>query len=102
MDSIITYLLTYNQYLITFIGKLLLFFSEYIAIKQLVFDDSNIPEYQKFKVNKLSTILKFEKVDYKLLLDYYKHKYNKTIKPNQRRNGKTISKKPNIYYYINI
>ena len=47
----------------------------------------------KFKVDKLPKILKFEKVDYNLLLDYYKHKYNKTVKPVQRRNGKSIPKK---------
>ena len=44
----------------------------------MAFDDSNSPEYQKFKVDKLPKILKFEKVDYKLLLAYYKQKYNKS------------------------
>ena len=53
------------------------------------FDESNSPKYQKFKVDKLPKIIKFEKVDYQLLLAYYKHKYNKTIKAVQRRNGKT-------------
>ena len=75
----------------------------------MVFDDSNSPEYQKFKVDKLPTILKFEKVDYKLLLAYYKHKYNKNVKPVQRRNGKSIPKKikcpkcgaPHEYIYDN-
>ena len=94
MDSIITYLIAYNQYLITIIGELLLFIVQYIPLKQMVFDDSNSPEYQKFKVDKLPTILKFEKVDYKLLLAYYKHKYNKTIKLVQRRHGKSIPKQP--------
>ena len=109
MDSIITYLIAYNQYLITIIGELLLFIVQYIPLKQMVFDDSNSPEYQKFKVDKLPTILKFEKVDYKLLLAYYKHKYNKTVKPVQRRNGKSIPKKikcpkcgaPHEYIYDN-
>ena len=109
MDSIITYLLIYNQYLITIIGELLLFISQHIPLKQMIFDDSNIPEYQKFKVDRLPTILKFEKVDYKLLLAYYKHKYNKTLKPVQRRNGKSIPKKtkcpkcgaPHEYIYDN-
>ena len=59
----------------------------------MAFDDSNSPEYQKFKVDKLPKILKFEKVDYKLLLAYYKHRYNKTVKPVQRRNGKSIPEK---------
>ena len=109
MDSIITYLIAYNQYLITIIGELLLFIVQYIPLKQMVFDDSNSPEYQKFKVDKLPTILKFEKVDYKLLLAYYKHKYNKNVKPVQRRNGKSIPKKikcpkcgaPHEYIYDN-
>ena len=73
------------------------------------FDDSNSQVYQKFKGNKLPTILKFEKVDYKLLLAYYKHKYNKNVKLVQRRNGKAISNEtkclkfgiPNEYIYNN-
>lgn len=109
MDSIITYLLTYNQYLIKIIYQLLLFISKHIPLKQMAFDDSNSPEYQKFKVDKLPTILKFEKVDYKLLLAYYKHKYNKSVKPVQRRNGKSIPEKtkcpkcgaPHEYIYDN-
>ena len=43
MDSIITYLIAYNQYLITVIGELLLFIVQYIPLKQMVFDDSNSP-----------------------------------------------------------
>lgn len=93
MDSIITYLLTYNQYLIKTIYQLLLFIAQHIPLGQLAFDDSNSPEYQKFKVDKLPTILKFEVVDYKLLLAYYEHKYGKKLKAVQRRNGKTISNK---------
>lgn len=59
----------------------------------MVFDDSNSPEYQKFKVDKLPTILRYEIVDYKLLLAYYNHKYNKQLKPVKRRNGKAIPTK---------
>ena len=102
MDSIITYLLIYNQYLITIIGELLLFISQHIPLKQMIFDDSNSPEYQKFKVDRLPTILKFEKVDYKLLLAYYKHKYNKNVKPVQRRNGKSIPKKLNVLNVVHL
>lgn len=90
MDSIITYLLTYNQYLVKLICELVLFISKHIPINQWAFDDSNSPEYQKLKVDKLPEIIRFEKVDYQFLLAYYKHKYNKTLKPIQRRNGKTI------------
>lgn len=109
MDSIITYLITYNQYLIKIIYQLFIFISKHIPLKQMEFDDSNSLVYQKFKVYKLPTILKFKKVDYKLLLAYYKHKYNKTVKPVQRRNDKSIPKKtkcpkcgaPHEYIYDN-
>jgi len=109
MDSIITYLFTYNQYLISIIFQLLIFIAKYIPLKQLAFDDSVSPEYQKFKVDKLPEIIKFEKVDYKLLMAYYEHKYNKVTKPVNRRNGATISDKiccpkcsaPHHYIYDN-
>ena len=109
MDSIITNLITYNQYLIKIIYQLLIFISTHIPLKQMAFDDSNSPVYQKFKVDKLPRILKFEKLDYKLLLAYYKHKYNKTVTPVKRRNGKSIPKKtkcpkcgaPHEYIYDN-
>ena len=80
MDSIITYLFTYNQYLISIAGELLLFISKHISLKQMIFDDSISPEYLKFKVDRPPTILTFEKVDYKFLLAYYKYKYNNSVK----------------------
>ena len=49
----------------------------FINAQNMAFDYSNSPEYQKCKVDRLPKILKFEKVDYVLLLAYYKHKYNK-------------------------
>nr|WP_286173073.1 hypothetical protein [Caproiciproducens sp. MSJ-32] len=97
MDLIITYLITYNQYLLNIIFQLVLFISKYIPLKQMAFDDSNSPEYQKFKVDKLPKIIRFEKVDYILLLEYYKYKYNKLIKPVQSINAKIkINKITNI------
>ena len=60
MESIITYLLLYNQYLIKLIGELLSFIAKDIPLKQMLFDDSNSPEYQKFKVDTLPKIVKFE------------------------------------------
>ena len=35
MDSIITYLLSYNQYLINIIGELLLFISQHIGLMSI-------------------------------------------------------------------
>ena len=92
MDSIITYLLIFNQYLIKIIYNLLLFISKNVPLQQMAFEDSNSPKYQKFKVDKLPKVIRFETVDYKLLLAYYKHKYNKLLTPVQRRNGKSIPK----------
>lgn len=109
MSSIITYLLLYNQYLIKTIYQLLVFISKHIPLKQMSFDDSRSPKYQKFKVDKLPKIVRFEKMDYKLILGYYKQRYNINIKPVRRRNGRSISDKitcpkcgaPSQYLYDN-
>ena len=90
MDSIITYLFLYNQYLLKEISKLLLLIAKYIPLKQWGFDDSHSPEYQKFKVDKLPKIFNPEPVDYQLLLGYYKHRYGKSIKPVNRRSKKSV------------
>lgn len=90
MNSIITYLLWYNQYLLRIISYLLNFIIKFIPLKQFVFDDTNSPNYQKFKTDKLPIIKKFEKQDYHFLLEYYIWKYGKKLKPINRRNGKTI------------
>jgi len=109
MDSIITYLLLYIQYQNKIILELLLFIAKYIPIKQWAFDDSHSPEYQKYKVDKLPKIIRFEKVDYQLLLAYYEHKYNKLITAVNRKSGKQIPKNiecpkcgaPHQYIYDN-
>lgn len=90
MNSIITYLLLYNQYLLKQISQLTLFIAKYIPLKQWAFDDSHSPNYQKFKTDILPIIKRFEKQDFSFLLDYYIWKYGKTIKPVQRRNGKSV------------
>lgn len=81
MDSIITYLLLYHQYLLNI---------KHIPLKQLAFDHFISPNFQNFKVDKLPTIIFFEKVDYVLLLACYKHTYGKVLRPINRRNGKAI------------
>ena len=109
MSQIITYLLVYNQYLLNQIYELTLFIAKYIPLKQWAFDDSKSPSYQKFKIDKLPIIKKFFKQDYSFLLEYYLWKYNKPIKPVQRRNGKTIPEEivcplcgaPHQYIYDN-
>lgn len=81
MNSIITYLLSYNQYLLKQIFQLLLFIAKYIPLKQWAFDDSHSPEYQKFKVDKPPKIFIADLIDYQFLIAYYKYKYGKTLGP---------------------
>ena len=88
MDNIILYLLNIIQAQHKQICWLLLFISKYIPLKQWAFDDSHSPKYEKFKVDKLPLIIKFEKQDYCFLLDYYEWKYGKRLNPIKPRNGK--------------
>lgn len=90
MSPIITYLLLYIKYLEKQISELLLLIAKYVPLKQWAFDDSHSPAYQKFKIDKLPIVLKFEKQDYRFLLAYYKYHYGKETKPLNRRNGKSI------------
>lgn len=90
MNSIITYLCYYIQYLNKQIFQLLLFISKYIPLKQWAYDDTHSPKYNKFKTDKLPIIKPVFKQDYHFLLEYYTWKYGKTTKPVQRRNGKSI------------
>lgn len=64
------------------------FIAKHIPLGQLAFDDSNSPKYQKFKTDKLPVIKKFEKQDWRFLLEYYLWKYHKPLKPIVRRGGK--------------
>lgn len=90
MNSIINYLVLYNQYLIKQISILLLFIAKHIPLKQWAFDDSHSPEYQKFKVDKLPKIFNPEKLDYQFLLSYYQYKYNIVVKPVKRRSSTSL------------
>ena len=90
MDNIILYLLNFIQYQHQQICWLLNFICRYIPLKQWAFDDSHSPKYQKFKIDQLPIIKPFIKQDWQFLLEYYKWKYGKTVKPVQRRNGKSI------------
>ncbi len=85
MDSIITYLVLYIQYLHKQIFELTLFISKHIPLKQWAYDDSHSPAYQKFKIDKLPKIFNPEPVDYQLFLAYLKHKYGETVNPIKRR-----------------
>ena len=88
--DIIQYLLSVIQYLYQQNCWLLNFICRYIPLKQWAFDDSHSPKYQKFKIDKLPVIKTFVKQDWQFLLEYYRWKYGRPVKPVQRRNGRTI------------
>jgi transposase-like protein/DNA-directed RNA polymerase subunit RPC12/RpoP len=56
----------------------------------MAFDDSNSPEYQKFKVDKLPKIFVPEPIDYQFLLAYYKYRYGKTVNPIKHRSDNPV------------
>jgi transposase-like protein len=85
MSSIITYLLTLIQYQYYQICWLTRFIAKFIPLKQRNFDDSHSPKYQKFKTDILPVVINYEIVDYLLLIQYYKERYNYTVKPVSRR-----------------
>jgi len=109
MFSIINSLCLYIQYLEKNIDWLLHFIARYIPLRQMVYDDSHSPDYQKFKLDKLPVIIKFEKQDYRFLLEYYLWKYKKPWKPVQRKNGRCVPEDivcprcnaPHLYIYDN-
>ena len=80
-----------------------------LPLGQMAYDDSHSPEYQKFKLDKLPTIIKFEKQDYEFLLQYYIWRYKKPLKPIKRRNGRIVAddvfcprcNAPHLYLYDN-
>lgn len=85
MNSIILHLLTIIQYQYRQICWLILFISKYIPLKQWAFDDSHSPKYQKFKTDILPNVIYYEKVEYQWLLENYKLRYGKVVKPVNRR-----------------
>ena len=98
--DIIQYLLSFIQYQHQQICWLLNFICRYIPLKQWAFDDSHSPKYQKFKVDELPVIKTFVKQDWQFLLEYYTWKYHKSLKPVQRRNGKSIPEDTSAPYAV--
>jgi len=90
MKTIIHYLLLINQDLQNTINQLLLFIIKYIPLRQMAYDESKSPKYQKFKTDILPVILKPEKHDYLFLNEYYKWKYGKGVTPIKRRKATTV------------
>ena len=90
MNSIIQNLLIQNQYLLQIISFLFKFICKNIPLRQWIFDDSNSPKYQKFKVDEPPLIKKEklqpqERWNYKDFMEYIKWKYDVIITPVKRR-----------------
>lgn len=90
MNSIILYLLTIIQYQYRQICWLLNFIAKYIPLRQWAFNETHSPKYQKFKTDILPKIVHYEIIEYQWLIEYYKQRYGKTIKPVSRRSSSDI------------
>lgn len=89
MDSIISYLLLYNQFLISTIRQLVIFIAKNIPLNN--FKDNHFsPKYKKFTVDTVPIIKKLEKFNYKILLSEYEVKNGKELKPVKSRNGNSV------------
>ena len=85
--DIIMYLIQLIQYQHKQICWLLNFICKYISLKQWAFDDSHSPKYQKFKIDQLPKIISYKQDwEWTDLIDYYKQRYGKTVKPVFRHN----------------
>lgn len=71
MVSIIQVLIQYIKQLHKEKSQLLYFSAKFISLRQFDFDDSKSPKYQKFKVDKLPTIIRRETYDYLFLIELF-------------------------------
>lgn len=92
MYSIISYFIEIIQHQNQVIRWLILFIARFIPIGQWAYDDVHSPKYQKFKTDKLPIIQQFQKQDWKFLIEYYKWRYKKTIKPVKHRSNHSVPK----------
>jgi transposase-like protein/transcription elongation factor Elf1 len=107
MAKIILDLTKLIQSLYQIIYSLLIFIATNIKLPDV--KDEKQPVYSKTTIDKVPIIIEIEKLDYKLLLKEHKAKTNKQLKPVNRRNGKTVSRKhkcprcdaPSKYMYDN-
>ena len=108
MNSIISFLVLYNQFLFSQIQQLLVFIAKNIPLKYPKYDISS-PKYNKLTVDKLPIIKKMEQLNYILLLEEYRLKHGKDLKPVKSRGGKPVPADtacprcgaPHIYIYDN-
>ncbi len=90
MNSIISVLVAYNQFLLTQIQHLLVFIAKNIPLKSPKYDISS-PKYNKLTIDKLPVIKKPEQLNYILLLEEYRVKHGKNLRPVNPRSKNLVS-----------
>jgi transposase-like protein len=107
VNSIITVLIAYNQFLLSQINQLLLFIAKNIPLKSKY--DITSPKYQKHTVDKVPIVKTFNKLNYLKILKDYKFTNGKDLKPVKPRGKNPVSPDtvcplcgaPHIYLYDN-
>jgi transposase-like protein/transcription elongation factor Elf1 len=89
VNSIISVLIAYNQFLLTQIQQLLLFIVKNIPLNFPKYDITS-PKYKKFTVDKLPVIRKCEQLNYILLLEEYQRKHGKSLNPVKSRGANPV------------
>lgn len=89
MNSIITVLIAYNQFLLTQINQLLLFIVKNIPLKSPKVDFTS-PKYNKLTVDKLPVVKTLEKLDYNILLVEFKAHHCRVLKPIKPRGNNPV------------
>lgn len=89
MNSIITVLIAYNQFLLTQINKLLLFIAKNIPLNTSKSSFTS-PKYNKYTVDKAPIIKHFDRFDYKKLLAEYELSHGKVLKPVKTRGNNPV------------
>lgn len=84
MNSIISVLIAYNQFLLFQIHQLLLFIVKNIPLKTPKYDFTS-PKYNKLTVDKLPVVKTLEKLDFKQLITEFKTQHGKELKPVKPR-----------------
>ena len=89
MNSIISVLVAYNQFLISQIQHLLVFIAKNIPLRSPKYNITS-PKYNKLTIDKLPVIKQPERLDYKALLAEYKSKHGKELKPIKSRGSNPV------------
>jgi len=89
LNSIISVLVAYNQFLLAQIHQLLLFIVKNIPLRSSKYNITS-PKYSKLTVDKLPVIKQPERLDYKAILADYKSKHGKDLKPVKSRGSNPV------------